>query len=263
MKEELDQISKGIGKVLETTPELYHDAFQSSAQESGKLISRIPRAINAAFAGLDKWILNREYSIEETKKLLAVKLEKIDPEKIVEPEPYVAVPAIQAISYTMNSNELRNLYANLLSKSMIIDTKDSVHPSFVEIIKQMSPIDACVFQQIMNANLRPLIDLRKKSANNNFILFQSHCSWIRDFTINQSAASIDNLIRLGLIEIPYGTAYSDDQAYNNVKQNPRFIDFINLSESFLNPDETFEYNKRYIEISSLSTLFYNICSLDP
>ena len=51
-----------------------------------------------------------------------------NPEKIVEPEPYVAVPAIQAISYAMNSDELRNLYANLLAKSMIKDTKDTVHP---------------------------------------------------------------------------------------------------------------------------------------
>ena len=91
---ELDKLSEGIGKALETTTELYHDALQPSAQESGKLIARIPRAINAAFAGLDKWILNREYSVEETKKLLAAKLDNINPEKIVEPEPYVAVPAI-------------------------------------------------------------------------------------------------------------------------------------------------------------------------
>lgn len=32
------------------------------------------------------------------------------------PEPYVAVPAIQAISYTMNSKELRDLYETCLQK---------------------------------------------------------------------------------------------------------------------------------------------------
>lgn len=194
MNDELDKLTKGIGKALETTPELYHDALQPSAQESGKLIARIPRAINAAFAGIDKWILNKEYSVEETKRLLAAKLDKIDPEKIVEPEPYVAVPAIQAISYTMNSNELRNLYANLLAKSMITDTKETVHPSFVEIIKQMSPIDARVFQLIMDTRLRPVINLTRKSSNGN-TLIQSHCSWITSFSIKQCATSIDNLLR--------------------------------------------------------------------
>ena len=83
MNDELDKLTKGIGKALETTPELYHDALQPSAQESGKLIARIPRAINAAFAGIDKWILNKEYSVEETKRLLAAKLDKIDPEKLL------------------------------------------------------------------------------------------------------------------------------------------------------------------------------------
>ena len=69
MPEGLSQLAKGIGKAIETVPELYEDAFQPSVQETGKLLSRIPRAINAAFSGLDKWILNKEYSIDETKKL--------------------------------------------------------------------------------------------------------------------------------------------------------------------------------------------------
>lgn len=155
MKNELE-------KALKTVPELYHDTLQPSAQETGKMLARIPRAINAAFSRLDKWILNREYSVDETKKLLTEKLNKVDPDKIVEPEPYVAIPAIQAISYAMNSDELRNLYANLLAKSMISDTKDTVHPSFVEIIKQMSPIDAHIFQIIMSSQPRPIIDLEKE-----------------------------------------------------------------------------------------------------
>lgn len=52
------------------------------------------------------------------------------------PEAYVAVPALQAISYSMNSEELRNMYANLLAKAIDIDEKDKVHPAFVELIKQ-------------------------------------------------------------------------------------------------------------------------------
>ena len=159
MPEGLDKLAGAIGDTLKTAPTLYEDALQPTIQEVGKFVARIPRAINAAFSGLDKWILNKEYAIDETKKLLAQKLADVDPEKIVEPEPYVAVPAIQAISYSMNSEELRNLYANLLAKAMNSDTKDFVHPSFVEIIKQMSPIDSLVFKIIMERDANPLIDL--------------------------------------------------------------------------------------------------------
>lgn len=159
MSEGLDKLAGAIGDTLKTAPTLYEDALQPTVQEVGKFAARIPRAINAAFSGLDKWILNKEYAIDETKKLLEKKLENVDPEKIVEPEAYVAVPAIQAISYSMNSEELRNLYANLLAKAMNSDTKDFVHPSFVEIIKQMSPIDALVLKEIAYSKYLPLVNL--------------------------------------------------------------------------------------------------------
>lgn len=263
MKKGFEDLSKGVTKTFETVPELYHDAIQPAAQETGKIIARIPRAINAAFSGLDRWILNKEYNIEETKKLLAQKLDNIDPEKIVEPEPYVAVPAIQGISYAMNSDELRNLYANLLAKSMISDTKDTVHPSFVEIIKQMSPIDARIFQLIMDTRLRPIISLNKKLASGGALPIQSYCSWINNFSIKQCTASIDNLLRLGLIEIPYGEYYSDEKIYNYVKQNPLFQELEQQSIRSLNSEESLDYDNQYIKLSDLSTIFYNVCVLNP
>lgn len=162
MPEGFDKLAGAIGDALKTAPTLYEDAFQPTVQEVGKFAARVPRAINVAFSGLDKWILNKEYAIDETKKLLEKKLENVNPDNIVEPEPYVAVPAIQAISYSMNNGELRNLYANLLANAMNSDIKNMVHPSFVEIIKQMSPNDATIFKIVSESNLTPLIDLSLK-----------------------------------------------------------------------------------------------------
>ena len=124
MSNGLDNFANSLGKAIETVPGLYDDALKPAAQESGKTLSLIPRAINAALAPIRQWIAQKEYNVAETEKLLAKKLEKLDQQKIVTPEPYVAVPAIQAISYSMNSQELRELYANLLAKSMNSDTKD-------------------------------------------------------------------------------------------------------------------------------------------
>ena len=151
MKDGLDNLMGAIGDTLKTAPTLYEDSLQPTVQEVGKFVARIPRAINAAFSGLDKWILNKEYNVDETKKLLAQKLENVNPEKIVEPEPYVAVPAIQAISYSMNNEELRNLYANLLAKAMnsggtvypeetrdICVKQDEANRLFGEILEQLS-----------------------------------------------------------------------------------------------------------------------------
>lgn len=263
MKEELKELSKGIGKAVETVPELYQDAFQPSAQEVGKLAGRVPRVINALLSNVDIWTLKREYAVKEAQKLLELKLEHIDQEKIVEPESYVAIPAIQAISYSMGNEELRNLYANLLAKAMIDDTKESVHPSFVEIIKQMSPIDALVFKMIVEAGIRPIINLRRKTPSDGSNIIQNHYTWIKDFSIKQCATSIDNLLRLGLIEIPFGKYYIQQEIYNHIKENPLFQELEQESVKTLADGEIIDYEKSYIKLSDFSMLFYNICVVNP
>lgn len=128
MLEGADKFLDAAGKAIETVPDLYEDSLKPTVQESGKILSIIPRTINAALVPLRKWIANKEYSLAETEKLLEKKLEHVAEDKIVTPEAYVAVPAIQAISYSMDNEELRNLYANLLAKSMNVDTKSQVLP---------------------------------------------------------------------------------------------------------------------------------------
>ena len=41
----------------------------------------VVKAVHAAFTPLEKWVLQREYNLEETKKLLEEKLRGVSPEK--------------------------------------------------------------------------------------------------------------------------------------------------------------------------------------
>ncbi|WP_368280229.1 DUF4393 domain-containing protein [Enterocloster citroniae] len=257
MLNDFDKLADSVGKAIETVPEVYDDGLKLATQESGKVLAIIPQTIKSVLLPLRKWNIEREYNFKETEKLLAQKLENVSPEKIVTPKPYVAIPTIQAISYSMDSEELRNLYSNLLAKSMITDSRDSVHPSFVEIIKQMSPMDASIFDSIFKSNVRPLINLQKNGSSGGMQPIQYHCSWIKTFSIKQVATSIDNLIRLGLIEIPYGESYATKSVYDMVKQNPLFKLLEQQSDGKLT------YEEQYIKINDLSTLFYNICVLNP
>lgn len=212
---------KQAGEVI---PTLNEDVVKPVVNETGKAITVIPRAINAALAPLRKWIARAEYSVQATEGLLAHKLKDIDEGKIVSPDPYVAVPALQAISYSMDNEQLRELYANLLAKAMNIDTKDKVHPSFVEIIKQMSPLDARVLQEILKKlaiyECAPLMDYGYKVDKG---LLVNHLSddpqifsidltetktvemtnlhWMTFAPERDICISIDNLNRLGLITI--------------------------------------------------------------
>lgn len=274
MPEGFDQLAKGIGKAIETVPELYQDAFQPTVQETGKFVSRIPRAINAAFSGLDKWILNREYSIDETKKLLAQKLENVSPDKIVSPEPYVAVPAIQAISYAMNNEDLRNLYANLLAKSMNIDIKDFVHPSYIEIIKQLSPLDAKVFSEIMSVKSFPVAsisvdvythDVQTKSSNAIELLefpighYRVDNITYIDFADYESISlSIDNLLRLKLITEAMPADFNT--VPDKIKKTKLYKEFReNATARLDNPCHLLNENHQILCSSVFGKSFYKIC----
>ncbi|MDD7390033.1 MAG: DUF4393 domain-containing protein [Lachnospiraceae bacterium] len=265
MPKGLDKLAEGVGEAVEAVPELYDDVLKPTAQESGKLLALIPRTVNAALVPLRKWIANREYNLDETEKLLAEQLKNVSADKIVTPEAYVAVPAIQAISYSMDSKELRELYANLLAKSMNSDTKDSVHPSFVEIIKQLSPTDALVFSLIKKSALRPLIDIFIKSPSSEGSgerIFSKNISWISDFSYEQLAVSFSNLERLNLIKI-VDRIYVHKENYQLVTNTPQYMATKSTVQKMLAAPEfaghTLSEKNKIIEITDLGELFYKIC----
>ena len=254
-------LKESIEDVKELVPELYEDGAKPVVKETGKTLSLIPQTINAALVPLRKWIVGREYSLKETEVLLAKKLEKVKSENIVEPEAYIAVPALQAISYCMNNKELRNLYANLLANSMNKNMKDTVHPSFVTIINQMSPMDAIIFKIIYESDVRPLITLFFKLDNNkgqdNHLY---NLSWIESYEYNIVSVSIDNLIRMGLIKIPSDKHYVNDTNYDIVRRTKKYNEYcnqyINVTGGKVSED------KQIITITDYGQLFYTICVKD-
>lgn len=263
MPEGLDKFASAVGDVLKIAPTIYEDALQPTIQEAGKFTARIIRAINAAFSSLDKRILNKEYAIEETKKLLEMKLENVNPEKIVPPKAYVAVPAIQAISYSMNSEELRNLYANFLAKAMNSDTKDSVHPSYVNIISQMTPLDAKILQIISNAPDKdiPIIDLTAFRISGNykvFITLQPNITSLDISSIELISISIENLIRNNLI---YITDNENSAGYNSIYNNECYKVFYTKEKENL-PTEcpNIEAIQKNCDFSNLGKHFCEICT---
>lgn len=253
-----EKLAEGIGKTIGSAPSLYEDAFQPTVQEIGKMAARIPHAINAAFSGLDRWIQEREHSVNMTKKLLAQALKDVDPEKISSPEPYVAVPAIQALSYSMDSDELRELYAKLLAKSMVTDTKDMVHPAYIETIKQLSPDDARYFSHIFSLKYRPVINVNLHIPHGYKILDQH----INDFSEGYGEEFhfiIDNLCRLKLIDIKSRFAYSDDSVYTSLlRQTQLQYPFEKYKELY--PEaHCIEYEKGRIDLTPYGFKFYNCC----
>jgi hypothetical protein len=219
---------EAAGKTLKVVPDVYEDGLKPTVTESGKFFERIPRAINAALVGIDIWIANRQYKFDEVKALLAKKLENVNPENIVPPEPYVAIPAWQGISYSMDSDELKELYANLLAKSMNSETKNNVHPGFAEIIMQMSPLDAENLSVLSKSGTTAIANYAYIAHNTDkymeyYYVFLGNPN---NTDITSQSISINSLNRLGLVIVSYTEWISDDRVYSKFEETDTFKELV-------------------------------------
>lgn len=247
-----------LEKATEMIPTIYEDGVKPTTVESGKVLSLIPKTINAALSPLRIWIAQKEYNVAETEKLLAEKLSRVSEDEIVTPESYVAVPALQAISYSMSSDELREMYANLLAKAMYVDTKEKVHPSLVEIIKQLSPLDAFVFKSIMSCDAVPIVDLIYKNKKGAYRVISKNITAIVPDKVELVGVSVDNLKKQGLIFIPEDGYYTNDSVYLPVV-NSEFYKKMEASHPVSNDGFEFDTKKKTVEKTNLGRLFYEVC----
>ena len=158
----------------------------------------------------------------------------------------------------MNSEELRNLYANLLAKSMYIDTKELVHPSFVEIIRQMSPIDALIFKTIMGRAVNPMINLIMKNEKGTFRTIVTNVTDINIAPQELIGVSIDNLTKQNLLSVPDDGFYSDEKVYDSILQTEFYEKQKYLNRRTVDGFE-FTYTKKMINNTNLGRLFYKVC----
>ena len=147
-------VTLGVGEVVKEIKDI------KTVEEVDITSALVVRAIHAALSPLEKWVLEKEYNLAETKKLLEEKLKNTPVENIITPPAYVAVPALQSISYCMDDPQLRDMYAELLAHAMNSETVLNVHPTYVEIINQMSPFDALVFKELVKTLVQPCISIK-------------------------------------------------------------------------------------------------------
>lgn len=256
-----EDFGKDLAKefVSQTAGKTYDDIAHPTANATGQLISFIPRTIQVWLRKWEKWIINGEYSIKETKKLLEKKLANIAEDKISEPESYVAVPALQQLSYSLDSEELREMYANLLASSMNIDTKANVHPAFVDIIKQLTPDEAKLLKRIsLNDDEYPLISIHKVNPDRSFNEVMRHFSDIA-FEACENPLNIysylDNLERLKLIEIPYDGYLTDEKVYDPLK-NHEIVK--NITSQILPEGHHWDFAKKYFFLTAFGKHFVSV-----
>ncbi len=243
-----------------------------------KLISLPGEFAYAMLMPFREFILYSEANFRAVSALLEPKVEAIPEEKRISPAPYVAVPALQAIGYSLESEELREMYANLLASAMNSDTANKVHPAFVEIIKQQTPSEARLLLSIKEKGrgIIALAGLRHQKRARHFspalppeYQFLNSGTWVsRHNHISPEGDLGDNtaifsLIRLGLIEEVTDRYISSK--IDDYRALAKKIDLKTFEEEHADyikkyPENIFSFYSSYGKLTALADSFLAICT---
>ena len=257
----LDVINAVAG-VAEAIP-IYPDMVQPAAKELGKGLLTVAKTVNIALAPLAGVVWGFDKIKERFFPKVEERLRNVPSENIVTPNISVAGPIVEALRYAGSEDTLSDLYANLLAASMDKSTATTAHPAFTEIIKQLTPDEAKLLALFPSDPNMPIIDIRRSSksggteyfsvVSNNSLLGQMAGCEHNDLV----PAYIDNLIRLGLAEIPAGQYYTAPNVYDSV-ENSSMAESIKQAIN-KSPDQICTYHRKFLQITALGKQFSKVC----
>ncbi len=249
-------------KVLQNTP-IYQDAIQPVAKEVGRALGTVGKTINMALAPLSGMIWCYEKIADHLTTSLEnkFKTKNIPLQNIITPDPAIAGPLVQNFQFIAEKPALREMYTNLLATAMNKDTASIAHPSYTEIIKQLTPDEAKIIKHSIPRLMYPIINISKIHPNNNVELIKNNVislSFEAKCTFPQYGdVYITNLQRFGLTIITFEKWYNTEDKYNKIKNIPYVRQLISSVNT--NPFKA-EIQKGIFYLSPLGMQFKKACT---
>lgn len=234
-----------------------------AGRQLGKAALTVSETVNTLllpFAAVNYGVKKaKAYFTEKFEIEIKDKLGQIPPENVIEPKASIAAPTIQALAYSHEEIDLKEMYLNLLSTAMDDRHSQDAHPAFVEIVKQMTSEDATIAKLLLPWKTGiPIarIKLEFKPEGN----YRTLLNHLLNGTNNVSGAvesprlpvTLDNFIRLGLITIDYTSRVHGDENYDWVENRPEVLRY---KAKHAGEDAEVTHEKGILEITAFGRQF--------
>lgn len=163
-------------------------------------------------------------------------LEERGKENIVIPNRDVFISAMQSLLIKFERDDIKKMFINLLVNSMDKSTKENVHPSYVDILKNMDSLDALLFKKLIEKRVKYIKAIKPNIFINetNRILLNVLPEWYTDVKIPgydmfQLSTHLVNLDRLGIITLIFDRTAGDEKEYKILEQSDELLDVLNNS----------------------------------
>lgn len=262
--EESKSIKKELLEQATKTPE-----FELAARNYAKRVALRQELLTGMYKPIAKMLgVANKYFEDDFEKDIAEKLADVPEENITAPRPSLAAPAMQQLGFSLDEPDLKEMYLNLLATASDNRKTDAAHPSFVEIIKQLSAAELPTLNRILlqQGRYTPVVQLKLVTAN------QEGWNVLAQHIINDVdsqtgtvvmrphlATYIDNWIRLGLVEVDYASYVTAPDAYNWVDSRPELIMWRKRFES--EETKTIDFDKGIISPTAFGLSFAEVVGI--
>jgi len=256
---------KAVAGLVKAVP-VYDDAIQPAAKEVGKSLETVAKSINVVLSPLRALVWGYDQIESFLNNAVATKLSATPPEEITSPNPSVAGPALEALRYAGHEESISDLYANLLAGSMDQLTATDSHPAFVEILKQLTPDEAKLLRIFSQHRPLPLLIVRSESVDKDkggrdiLVNFSTYGEEAGCSLPNKTPAYLDNLCRLGLIEIPTFLEYKAPNIYDPLENHPTVLAVKEQIDR--DPILNFKIQRKGLQVTQLGRQFISVCVID-
>ena len=152
--------------LTELSGKFYDDIAHKSLIQIGDMSESLMKLVFLPFKCLGMTVDELEMKY---KSFIEKTINKVPQNKLVEPDPIIAKQILDNVKFVFSENILVEMFSNLLASDMNIDSKNIVHPSFVEILSQMNSLDAqiilymhyygCLFESTLHFFIGPRNDV--------------------------------------------------------------------------------------------------------
>jgi len=213
--------------VLQEVP-VYKDGLQPATRELGMTLGTLTGMLNVFVASAAIKLIYGTPVMETFREGMKKKLGLIPEEQQQLPPPRIAAPLLEHYPFVADDQDLRDMFEKLLATAIDKRAAHHTHPSFVESLKQLSPVEARMLKSLTRVmrtyRSSSLPNLRIDRVNLSSQVAAT-VGTVSDMDLDEAIgepldfASFDNLERLGIIRSTYDKKKLNDYLYLPLKNS--------------------------------------------